>query len=112
MVLDIHHYRCNHDEDEDLNKIIPKFINSWRKSGLKPKIHVSSPRSKKDMLSHNDYINPDDLYPFIKLMSKFNSELDVMVEAKKKDEAMFKLVKELNNYKGIKRIDDAKVNAF
>ncbi len=109
MVLDIHHYRCNHEENEDLREIIPRFIKSWEKTGLKPKIHVSSPRSEKNMISHHDYINPDDIYPFIELMKEFNVDFDVMVEAKKKDEAMLKLVKKLNDYPQIKMIDDSKI---
>ncbi|MBO8137423.1 MAG: UV DNA damage repair endonuclease UvsE [Desulfotomaculum sp.] len=90
MVLDIHHYRCNHGENESLEEILPEFLDTWRKTGLNPKIHVSSPRSKNDMLSHHDYVNPGDLYPFLKLVKEYNVDLDVMVEAKQKDKAMFK----------------------
>lgn len=102
MVLDIHHFRCNSNEEESLAELAPEFVNTWNGSGLNPKIHVSSPRSEKDFLNHHDYVNTEDVYPFLKIMREYNINFDVMVEAKQKDLAMFKLVKELAQYPGLK----------
>ncbi|MTI81803.1 MAG: UV DNA damage repair endonuclease UvsE [Firmicutes bacterium] len=107
MVLDIHHFRCNHDEDEKMAEIIPEFINTWKNTELPPKIHVSSPKNEKDLKSHHEFIDPDDLYPFLKLMRKHNVNFDVMVEAKQKDKAMFQLVKDLERYPNIKLLGDS-----
>ena len=94
MVLDIHHFRCNSGCDK-LEEILPGFLTSWKDTSLPAKIHASSPRSPGDCRSHHDYVNPTDLYPFLKLAREFGQDLDVMVEAKQKDQAMFRLVKDL-----------------
>ncbi|MTI85477.1 MAG: UV DNA damage repair endonuclease UvsE [Firmicutes bacterium] len=107
MVLDIHHYLCNHGHGETLGELAPRFIDSWQETGLNPKIHVSSPKSEKNRLSHHDYVDPGDLYPFLTIMREHNRDFDVMVEAKQKDRAMFKLVQDLKAYPGIKVLGDA-----
>lgn len=107
MVLDIHHYFCNREEHSDLREVCSRFMQTWQNTGLPPKIHVSSPRSPTDIRSHNDWVNPEDVYPFIKIMLETGRDFDAMVEAKRKDEAMFRLVKELGAYPGIKQINEA-----
>ncbi len=97
MVFDIHHFNCN-NEGEKIEIILPLIFTTWEGSGLPPKVHISSPRSKEDFRSHHDFVNADDLYPFLKQARELNRDIDVMVEAKKKDLAMFKLVKELAGY--------------
>lgn len=106
MVLDIHHYRCN-QSDDNLAELFPEIISTWAHTGLPPKIHVSSPKSPEDFRSHHDFVNADDLYPFLKLAREFNHDLDVMVEAKQKDLAMFELVKDLADYPMIKQTGSA-----
>lgn len=103
MVLDIHHHFCNHGEGNLPENIVPRFIKTWRGTGLPPKIHVSSPRSDTDIRSHSEFVNPGDVYPFIRIMTQTGEDFDIMVEAKQKDLAMFRLVKELSAYPGIKR---------
>lgn len=102
VVLDIHHYRCNQGDD-NLAELFPDIISTWDQTGLPPKIHVSSPKSREDFRSHHDFVDPDDLYPFLKLAREFNHDLDVMVEAKQKDRAMLALVKDLANYPMVKQ---------
>ena len=110
MVLDIHHFRCNHEEDSNLKELYPRFISTWKYAGLPPKIHISSPRSDTDSRSHSDYINTADLYPFLMMAREYNVDLDVMVEAKQKDKAMFRLVQELSQLPNIEIINDANIN--
>lgn len=91
-VLDYHHHICNHDkEDIDFNRI----FKTWKKSN--PKIHFSSPKNKtkKDFRSHNEYINVDDFIVFLNKIKDLDYDLDIMLEAKGKDEALFRLVREL-----------------
>jgi len=107
MVLDIHHFRCNHEEGCVLEDLCPRFFSTWDKTGLPPKIHVSSPRSETDFRSHNDYIDSSELYSFIRMVSNYNVNLDVMVEAKQKDKAMFRLVRDLSKLPGIDLINNA-----
>lgn len=104
MVLDIHHHKCNH-ENEDLSPIIDRIFKTWNTTGIVPKIHVSSPKNEKEFRSHHDYINPDDLVPFLDLAKEYNQDLDIMIEAKKKDETLVQLMKDLSKNKDCKMID-------
>jgi UV DNA damage endonuclease len=92
MVLDIHHHRCNPGEDLDITSLVPRILATWDKSPLPPKMHVSSPRSEKDRRAHADYIRPEDLFPFLKEMAGMTELLDIMIEAKQKDDAVIKLM--------------------
>lgn len=106
MVLDIHHYKCN-NEGESLAGILPAVSTTWDKAGLPPKFHISSPKSVDDFRSHHDFVNPDDLYPFLKLARELNNDIDIMVEAKQKDRAMFQLVRDLAGYPMVESAGDA-----
>ena len=50
---------------------------------------------KKNKRSHNDYINVDDFISFIEKIKFTKRDFDVMIEAKKKDDALFRLIREL-----------------
>jgi len=92
FVLDYHHYKCNNN-GEKIEMFMEKSINSWGKKT--PKMHFSSPKNKKDYRSHNDYINVNDFIDFINILVKYNKNIDIMIEAKAKDEALFRLIREL-----------------
>lgn len=109
MVLDIHHHRCNHEEDH-LDPMLPLIFQTWNDTGLPPKIHVSSPRgteSSAAMRSHADDVDVHDLLPFLKMAREHTDRLDVMVEAKNKDLALKKLMADLLQEKGIEKITEA-----
>jgi len=94
MVLDYHHYICN-NEGEKLEDYIEKIMNTWK--NINPKFHFSSPKSnlKKEFRSHHDYINSDDFIKFINILKPYNKDVDIMLEAKAKDDAISRLVREL-----------------
>jgi UV DNA damage endonuclease len=111
MVLDIHHHRCNPGED-DLGELLPRFCKTWEQTGLPPKIHISSPRSPDNLRSHHDFVDPADLYPFLRLARKATRPpevLDVMVEAKQKDRAMLRLVEETGRLPGVKLVNQGQL---
>lgn len=101
IILDYHHYICN-PSDIDYDKI----FESWK--GQTPKIHFSSPKNKtkKDFRSHHDYINSDDFIFFIDKIKNYNIDIDIMIEAKAKDESLFKLVRELKYKTNYEFIDE------
>lgn len=104
MILDIHHHKCvNHGDD--LRKLWPAIVQTWR--GAVPKIHVSSPKNKKDFRSHADCVNPSDLIPFLHIARETGSDFDVMIEAKNKDLALFQLLDDLEKTDNIHRIEQA-----
>ena len=92
-VLDYHHYICNHDKE--LKSLLPRIFATWKDKI--PKMHYSSPKSKlkKEFRSHHDYINSNDFIEFLDFVKEFNTDIDIMLEAKAKDEALFRLVREL-----------------
>ncbi len=98
VVLDYHHYNCNKSTID-----IEKIFNTWN---ITPKIHFSSPKNKKEFRSHNDYINSDDFINFIESIKKYNTDVDIMLEAKMKDDALFRLVRELKYKTNYRFIDD------
>ena len=61
---------------------------------------------KKEFRSHHDYINSDDFINFIEIVKKYDIDIDIMLEAKAKDEALFRLVRELKYKTNYKFIDD------
>ncbi len=99
FVLDYHHYICNHGR-EKLNDYIEDIFLTWKNEI--PKIHFSSPKSKKEKRSHHDYIDCDSFISFINNI-KINKDFDIMIEAKQKDEALFRLIRQLK-YKNIYKI--------
>ena len=94
MVLDYHHYVCNNN-GEKLEDYIKEIMDTW--TNINPKFHFSSPKSnlKKEFRSHHDYINSDDFIKFINMLKIYNKDVDIMLEAKAKDDALSRLVREL-----------------
>lgn len=95
-VLDYHHHICNHN---NLRLDLKSIYSTWNTI---PKMHISSPKSSKkaEFRSHSDYIDIKDFIEFINLLKKINKDVDIMIEAKEKDIALFKLSRELkyHNY--------------
>ncbi|MGM9849967.1 MAG: UV DNA damage repair endonuclease UvsE [Bacilli bacterium] len=104
MVLDYHHHKCNNDNIK-LEEYIEEIFNTWKTT---PKVHLSSPKNKKEFRTHNDYINIDDFIEFESIIKNINRDVDIMIEAKEKDNALFKLVRELK-YKGYKFKDETTI---
>lgn len=105
FVFDYHHYRCNNNGENYLDYMNEVFL-TW--GNIKPKIHFSSPKNntKKDFRSHSDYINVDDFIEFIENVKIFNKDIDIMLEAKAKDEALFRLMRQLKYKTNYEFIDD------
>lgn len=91
MVLDYHHYKCNKN-NEKIEDYIEKIFDTWTST---PKIHFSSPKSKKEKRSHNEYIDCDEFINFIEKIKFIDRDFDIMLEAKGKDDALFRLVRQL-----------------
>lgn len=97
MVYDVHHHRCNPD-GLSVEEVTEFCISTWKKRG-DPYFHISSPKDgwdSKRPQTHADYIDIAD-FPLCWLNLKLNVTIDV--EAKNKELAIFKLIKDLNNEK-------------
>lgn len=94
VVFDTHHYTCYNQlhPDETLkpaSEYISDILNSWKHRGAKPKFHVSE-QGPGRCGHHSDYIEniPDYL---LEIPKKYNVHIDIMIEAKMKEQAIFKL---------------------
>ena len=94
VVFDTHHFECYKllHPDEVFKQpefYIPHILETWNNRQIKPKFHVSEQGSGK-CGHHSDYIEtiPDYL---LEIPEKFNQHIDIMVEAKMKEQAIFKL---------------------
>lgn len=104
MVLDYHHHICN--PCDNIDGILAEIFDTWK--DIRPKVHFSSSKNKtkRDFRSHHDYINSYDFIQFIERIKKYNVDIDVMIEAKAKDDALFRLVRELKYKTNYKFIDE------
>ena len=100
IVFDAHHHRCN-----PCNISLIDIFNTW---DTKPKMHYSSPKNKtkKDFRSHHNYINSEEFIELINSIKNYQKDIDIMIEAKGKDEALFKLVRELKYKTNYNFIDE------
>lgn len=105
MVLDYHHFICN-NEKEDINDYLKEIIDTW--DGKLPKMHFSSSKSKlkKEFRSHSDYINKECFIKFINILKKQDKDIDIMLEAKAKDDAVSRLVRCLKYETNYKFLDE------
>lgn len=103
MILDYHHYICN--KNSDINNYYNEIFSTFENT---PKMHFSSPKSKlkKDMRAHHDYIDSDSFISFLESIKNLNYDIDIMLEAKMKDDALFRLVRELKYKTDYKFIDE------
>ncbi|MFD0672295.1 UV DNA damage repair endonuclease UvsE [Cohnella sp. GCM10027633] len=126
MVLDIHHHAVNPGE-EQAEALWPDILRTWEKFGwngrsgiamgdprwLPPKLHVSSPKSESDPRGHADYVDPQPLLRFLYGIAGSTAAVDVMIEAKRKDESLVKLMEDLRGLEAsgepIRVIDGASV---
>ena len=105
MVLDVHHHNCNNN-DENIYELIPKIFLTWKKEKLPPKLHFSSPRDGEKDRKHSDFINANDFISFLENIKSFNTDIDIMLECKEKDLALFKLADDIKILKpGYKWVD-------
>lgn len=106
FVLDYHHHICNGANEIDIKNYYNKIFSTWKK--INPKVHFSSPKNntKKDRRSHHDYINLDSFISFIEEIKTLNFDIDIMIEAKEKDDAMMRLIRGLKYKTNYKFIDD------
>ena len=64
-------------------------METWKKRNIKPKFHVSE-QGKGKCGHHSDYIEKIPEY-LLEIPDKYNIHIDIMIEAKMKEKAIFKL---------------------
>ena len=94
MVFDTHHYECYkilHPDEEILEprEYMQRILATWTKREIKPKFHISE-QGQGRIGHHSDYIEtiPDYL---LEIPDKYGVNIDIMVEAKQKEQAILRL---------------------
>ena len=94
VVFDTHHFKCYkilHPDEEfqEPEYYIKAILDTWSRRGIKPKFHVSE-QGKGKLGHHSDYIErlPNCL---LEIPKKYNVDIDIMIEAKMKEQAVLKL---------------------
>lgn len=115
LIFDYQHFWCVNPEGLEMRSSLERILRSWP-SGVRPKIHFSTPRTElrevkrrdrktgkiKRVLeratwtSHADYVNPFEFVNFMRLVKGL--EFDVMLEVKHKDQALIRLRNDLARY--------------
>ena len=94
VVFDTHHFECYKtlhplEKFEDPEIYIHAILETWWRRDIKPKFHVSEQGTGKTG-HHSDFIEtiPDYL---LEIPEKFACDIDIMIEAKLKEQAIFRL---------------------
>jgi UV DNA damage endonuclease len=94
MVHDTHHYSCYsiyHPEiyQRPAEDLIPDILKTWSRRNIKPKFHISEQGSGR-IGHHSDYIENIPEY-LLSIPEKYSVNIDIMVEAKMKEQAILRL---------------------
>ena len=96
VVFDTHHFECYKllhpgERFEDPDIYIHAVLETWWRREIKPKFHVSE-QGKGRTGHHSDYIETIPNY-LMEIPDKFGCNIDIMIEAKMKEQAIFTLYK-------------------
>ncbi|MDL4839606.1 UV DNA damage repair endonuclease UvsE [Aquibacillus rhizosphaerae] len=108
LVFDIHHHLANH-EQSDWMVYWDRIVHTWKDSNVPIKIHLSSPKNEKQFRHHADYIEPELFLDFAKKVNGSVEQVDCMIEAKQKDDALFQLMRNLKENKDVDWINNGTI---
>lgn len=100
-VFDYHHHLANYEEGTQWEAEWMRIVETWKKSKLPLKMHISSPKSEKEFRAHADFIEVKGFMNFLNQVKGSIPQIDVMIEAKRKDDALFALMTDLSRESGI-----------
>lgn len=104
LVFDYHHHLAHH-HNADWGAHWERIVKTWSHSPLPIKMHISSPKSDTAFRYHSDYVDCDMFFNFLKEINGSTPQIDCMIEAKKKDRALFRLMEEIKIRKDVEMID-------
>ncbi|WP_210367147.1 UV DNA damage repair endonuclease UvsE [Bacillus sp. REN3] len=104
LVFDYHHHLAHH-ADGNWQEQWERVIATWQDSKLPVKMHISSPRSEKEFRAHAEYVDVNMFMEFLDGIKGSIPEIHCMIEAKKKDLALFRLAEGLSKVPGVEQID-------
>lgn len=106
LVFDYHHHLANH-KNANWENDWERIVHTWKHSPLPIKMHISSPKSKKQFRHQADFVDVQMLFKFLQEIKGSVPQIDCMIEAKKKDAALFQLMEEIKERDDVEIIDGA-----
>jgi UV DNA damage endonuclease len=104
LVFDYHHHLAHH-QNPNWEGNWDRIVQTWMDSPLPIKMHISSPKSEKAFRHHSDFVDIDMFFRFLCEIKGSIPQIDCMIEAKKKDEALFKLMADIKTRGDVEIID-------
>ena len=104
LVFDYHHHLAHH-QNPNWEDHWERAVQTWEHSPLPIKMHISSPKSDQAFRHHSDYVDSEMFFDFLKTIRGSIPQIDCMIEAKRKDEALFKLIDEIKLREDVEMID-------
>lgn len=104
LVFDYHHHLAHH-QNPNWEEHWDRVVKTWKHSPLPIKMHISSPKNNKEFRHHSDYVDSDMFFIFLKEVKGSVTQIDCMIEAKRKDEALFKLMDDVAKRDNVEVID-------
>lgn len=98
FVFDAHHHFCN-GCSISFPKLLDDIFQTWDKTGFPPKIHFSTPKDGKNLRAHSNYIHTQSFLDFLDILKELGQDADIMLEAKAKDSALFRLLENIGQKK-------------
>ncbi|SDH02907.1 UV-damage endonuclease [Alteribacillus persepolensis] len=107
LVFDYHHHLANHNKREwerEWNRV----VQTWKDSPHPVKMHISSPKSTQKFRHHADYVDTNMFFDFLHTIKGSVKQIDCMIEAKKKDAALFHLMEDIQQRADVEVIDGSR----
>ncbi|MGG1675543.1 UV DNA damage repair endonuclease UvsE [Neobacillus sp. NRS-1170] len=104
LVFDYHHHLAHH-ENPNWEVNWDRIVHTWKYSPLPIKMHISSPKSQKEFRHHSDYVDINMFFKFLTEIKGSIPQINCMIEAKRKDEALFHLMEEIRAREDVEIID-------
>jgi UV DNA damage endonuclease len=104
-----HLHHLAHHQHERWEEEWERVVRTWMHSPLPIKMHISSPKSERQFRHHADYVDVEMFWRFLQQIKGSVEMIDCMIEAKRKDDALFRLMEELRQLPDVETVDQATI---
>lgn len=104
LVFDYHHHLAHH-QNPDWQEHWLRVVDTWKSSPMPIKMHISSPKSENAFRHHADFVDVEMFFRFLQAIKGTVPQIDCMIEAKQKDQALFTLMEQCSQRGDVEIID-------
>lgn len=95
LIFDCHHYDCYNSINKNniikIDEYMDRIVSTWKNRGIRPLFHISQQRPDSRIGTHSDFIDKFPRY-YLEFPERYG-DVDIEIEAKMKEQAIFKLYK-------------------